>query len=46
VAARWRPARRPSPRCGCWATSTGSAGCRRGRTCRSCRRRSCRRSAP
>ena len=41
--ARWPPARRPSPRCARWATSTGSAGRRRGRTCRSCRRRSCRR---
>ena len=37
------PARRPSPRCARWATSTGSAGRRRGRTCRSCRRRTTRR---
>ena len=41
--ARSPPARRPSRRCARWATSTGSAADRRGRTCRSCRRRSCRR---
>ena len=42
--ARWRPARRPSPIPGRSARSTEGAGCRRGRTCRSCRRRTSRRS--
>ena len=41
--ARWPPARRPSPRCGCWARSTGSAASSRGRTWRSCRPRRSRR---
>ena len=41
--ARSPPARRPSPRCGRSATSRAGAGRRRGRTSRSCRRRTSRR---
>ena len=42
--ARARPGGRPSPRCGRSATSRAGGASRRGRTWRSCRRRSCRRS--
>jgi hypothetical protein len=43
VASTARPGRRPSPRCAHSATSTGNGANTRGRTCRSCRRRNCRR---